>query len=195
MPTPNTPTARPARRRIFFSEFLKHRRDVGSIIPSSPFLARKMCKGIDFDQAKVIVELGPGDGCITKPLLARMRPDAKLITFEINESFVELLQATIDDPRLVVLNVSAEQMVAEVERLTGGQADYVVSGLPFINFPQELRTALWKQIHDVLKPGGKYIQYSYATTLKKQYQKHFSQVRVGYTLLNIPPAFVFTCKK
>jgi len=36
-------------------------------------------RGIDFAHARVIVEFGVGTGCVTREILRRMRPDARLV--------------------------------------------------------------------------------------------------------------------
>ena len=46
-------------------KFVKHGTAIASFAPSSRFLARMITKGIDYDRAKCIVELGAGaDGLI-----------------------------------------------------------------------------------------------------------------------------------
>ena len=70
----------------FLKTFLKDRQ-VGAMSPSSRFLANKMLENINFDEAKVIVELGPGTGVFTHVLLEKMRPDATLLVFELNTEF------------------------------------------------------------------------------------------------------------
>ncbi|MEM1215016.1 MAG: ribosomal RNA adenine dimethylase, partial [Bacteroidota bacterium] len=77
----------------FFTEGLRNMRTVGTVTPSSRFLCESMLKGIDFSKAKFLVELGAGDGVVTKHILKRMRPDARLLAFEVQPDFCELLRA------------------------------------------------------------------------------------------------------
>ena len=55
-----------AKQSNFLGEFIKERKTVGAIAPSSKFLMKKMIAPIDFQKADVIVELGPGNGVFTK---------------------------------------------------------------------------------------------------------------------------------
>ena len=55
-----------------------------SIVPSQRFLVSAMVEAAAPERAKTIVELGPGTGPMTGPLLARMREDARLYTIEID---------------------------------------------------------------------------------------------------------------
>ncbi len=50
----------------FLRQYVMHPRSVGAIAPSGKNLALKMMEPIDFNNAKVIVEYGPGTGSFTK---------------------------------------------------------------------------------------------------------------------------------
>ena len=69
----------------FFRESIRNIKTVGTITRSSKFLCKGMVKHVDFDNAKTIVELGAGDGVITKHILRSMRKDAILLCFEVNK--------------------------------------------------------------------------------------------------------------
>src|SRR5579864_3316760 len=88
---------------LFARNFFRHPRMLGSIIPSSRFLIKQLLQPIDWQQAQVIVEYGPGVGGITAEILRRMRPDAALIAIEMNPDFVTYLTGSISDARLKVV--------------------------------------------------------------------------------------------
>ena len=88
---------------LFFRNFFRHPRMLGSIIPSSRFLIKQLLQPIDWDKARVIVEYGPGVGGITAEILRRMRPDAKLVAIEMNGDFVSFLGRTLVDERFHVV--------------------------------------------------------------------------------------------
>ncbi|MDE2262321.1 MAG: methyltransferase, partial [Gammaproteobacteria bacterium] len=54
---------------LFARNFFRHPRMLGSIVPSSRFLIRQLLAPIDWSAARVIVEYGPGVGCITAEIL------------------------------------------------------------------------------------------------------------------------------
>ena len=60
------------KRAAFFRAFLQKGNRNGSLTPSSIFLCRKMISTIDFAHAKCIVELGPGEGVITREIIKKM---------------------------------------------------------------------------------------------------------------------------
>src|SRR5712664_2210613 len=88
---PNRTPSGPA--LLFARNFFRHPRMLGSIVPSSRFLIKQL-EPIDWAQARVIVEYGPGVGGITAEILRRMRPDASLIVIEINAEFVRFLRSS-----------------------------------------------------------------------------------------------------
>ena len=63
---------------LFAKNFVKYPKLLGSVVPSSPFLVNHLLSFINWEQARVIVEYGPGVGTITGEILKRMRADAVL---------------------------------------------------------------------------------------------------------------------
>ena len=66
----------------FLLQYITHPRTVGAILPSSKRLARKMVESIDFENAKCIVELGPGTGVFTENILKKRNKDTIIILIE-----------------------------------------------------------------------------------------------------------------
>src|SRR5688500_3141626 len=100
---------------LFARAFFRHPRMLGSIIPCSRFLIRELLEPVDWTRARVVVEYGPGIGNVTREILRRMRPDAKLIAIEMNSEFVSYLRTHFVDNRLQVVRGSAAD-VAEILR-------------------------------------------------------------------------------
>ena len=82
-----------------------------SMFPSSRYLANALTKPIDFRRARTVVELGPGTGAVTNEILKRMRPDAKLFAVDINETFIDHLRSTCQDPRLVPAGAMSQREI------------------------------------------------------------------------------------
>ena len=79
-------------RFAFFQEFLKHPRQIGSIIPSSRFLEQRILDAAGIAEVKTVVELGSGTGGTTRAILRAMPQHAKLLSIEINPHFHTLGQ-------------------------------------------------------------------------------------------------------
>ncbi|NJN35229.1 MAG: methyltransferase domain-containing protein [Saprospiraceae bacterium] len=174
---------------------VKHLRTTGAVARSSKYLVREMLKPVDFKNAKFIVELGAGDGVFTLELLKKMRPDALLLCFEINEKFCEILRGCIDDKRFILIEDSAENLTDYLKQYDIEEVDYVVSAIPFVSLPKDLANGIIKICHKALKKNGLYIQFHYTTMIKKIYRRIFGNVDISFVPLNMPPAFVMRCEK
>jgi len=162
--------------------------------PSSPFLAKKMLESIDFSTANVIVELGPGTGVFTKKMLEKMRPDATLLVFELNDSFIHMLQRDIKDERMHLIHDSAEKIGEYLAKLGFTHADAIVSSLPLANFPAELKTTILMSSKSVMHEKSLYVQFQYSLNAKSMIKEIFRSVNITFTPVNFPPAFVYTCR-
>ncbi len=180
---------------LFFSAFIKHPKQIGSVIPSSKFLIKELLKNIDFENARYIVEYGPGTGCITEELLKRARKDAKILCFETNKKFCSYLRRNIKDKRLIIINDSAENINKYIKKFNIQKIDCVVSGLPFSVLPKNKRYIIIKETRKTLKYTGKFVIYQYLNNFKKHLSKYFSKISIKFVPLNIPPCFVYVCEK
>lgn len=181
--------ARPA--LLFARQFLANPRGVGSLIPSSQPLVSRMLSGVDWTGVATAVEFGPGTGVVTRAILKRLRPDARLIAFEINADFAAYLQRHIDDPRLIVLPVSAE-LVAE--HVPDG-CDVALSSLPFSIMPRDVRSRILAATAHVLAPGAPLIGYQYSPAWLAELRTAFPRVALRFEPRNWPPAMVFTAHR
>jgi phospholipid N-methyltransferase len=182
------------KRAAFFKEFLRKGNRNGSITPSSIFLCRKMISTIDFTQARCIVELGPGEGAITREIIKKMGPQTQLFLFEMNKEYVEeFLQ--FNDPRIHAINDSAEHVGKYLKDYGVDKADYVISSLPLSLFPDDLKDKILDESQKVLRPRGIYMQYMYFTDMAETFKQRFANVKRNFVPFNIPPAFVYTCYK
>ena len=171
-------------KKSFIRQFWKEKKMVGAMAPSSRFLAQKMLANIDFNEAKVIIELGPGTGVFTDKILDQMSADAVLLVFELNENFCNQLQKRITDKRAHIIFDSAEKIEYYLAEYELEKADVVVSSLPLANFPQDIRDSVLKASHNSLKPVGKYIQFQYSLQSKKHIKKVFDDISIDFTPLN-----------
>ncbi len=173
----------------FFKESIKNLKTIGTFTRSSKFLCKEMVKHVDFKGSKYLIELGAGDGVITEYILEKMNPEAKLMVFEINEKFIKKL-SSIEDPRLIIVQDSAEKIEEYMKKYHFENIDHVVSALPFVIFPRATANQIVGDCKDNLKPGGKFIQVHYSLMARKIYRGVFGNVDTRFVFLNIPPAFV-----
>lgn len=182
-----------AQTTLFAKNFIQHPRMLGSIIPSSRFLIRRVLQQMDFARADVVVEYGPGVGTFTREILRRMRPGTALVVLDTNPEFVAFLKRTIPDPRLHVVCGSAGD-VEQVLRERGlERADYVISGIPLSTIPDAVRMEILQATNRVLAPDGSFLVYQFSPKSLPDLQRVFPNVRRGFEPLNILPAQLFFC--
>jgi phospholipid N-methyltransferase len=177
----------------FLRQFIKENKMVGSMIPSSRFLAAKMLNHIPIKDAKVVVELGPGTGVFTERILEKIGENTQFIVIELNQDFFSALQEKFHHPNLHLKHDSADQIQVYLNQLGFEKADLIISSLPLANFPAELRKQIIETAKTCLNENGKFVQFQYSLQSLKMLRRVFNSVKVHFTFLNFPPAFVFTC--
>ncbi|HEU4988224.1 MAG TPA: methyltransferase domain-containing protein [Gemmatimonadaceae bacterium] len=162
-------------------------------MPSSRHLVDRLLAGIDFVDARAIVELGVGTGCVTREILRRMRPDARLISLEINPEFVALARRRFRDPRLVLRNACAGDLPRILDEEGLDEVDAVVSSLPLRIMDQALVDRVLDVSRACLRPDGRFHQYQYSLSHYAKLAHRYADVDVRFTVRNTPPAFVYAC--
>jgi len=193
MPSPQT--SRQDHALAFFRGFLQRPREVGSIIPSSRFMEKRIVKNADLANARVAVELGPGTGGTTRALLRHLQPDARLLAIEINPDFVRLLERSLDDERLIVHEGSAADIPDALETYGLPRPDVILSGIPFSTMDRRLGSAILRSVYDALPSGGRFVAYQFRDRVETLGRDVFGRARVQRELLNVPPMRVYTWRR
>ena len=178
----------------FVSEFVANPVTTGSLLPSSRFLASRMLRSTDWRRARTVVELGPGMGCFTREILARLHPKARLLAIELNPRFADVLAGSIRDPRLQVVVASALTVDEQIESIGATHADSIICSLPFANMSPDLRYAILRKSKESLSKKGSLVLFQYRKMLLPLLRTLFPAVHVEYEWRNFPPAVVFSCK-
>jgi phospholipid N-methyltransferase len=179
-------------RLLFFHKFLHSPKTIGSITPSSSFLTKKMMEKIPWNQLDVIVELGAGTGVFTDYISQHKKASTKVVVIEKDSQLRSKLQDTYPT---FFFGADAENLAQILKKLNIPQADCIISGLPFANFSPKLRAEIMQAVCQSLKPGGLFIAFQYSLQMKNMLKQHFRHVDICFVPLNIPPAFVYTCKE
>lgn len=172
---------------------------IASITPTSDFGVKKVCGKIDFSRCKVVVEYGPGTGVFTKYLLEKMGADSQLIMIERNTNFVSHIRSRFRDPRALVVNGCASNILDILSELGKPFADYVISGIPFSFLTDHMKDRILRNSYAALRPGGEFLAYQtfYQSNnhLKSHLDRIFPFVRVEYEMLNLPPLRIYEARK
>ncbi len=209
------PTARKApapvgSKRGFLVEFLRNPTQIGAVAPSGKHLARRMVDHLKLHDAGVVVEYGPGTGAFTGYIRRRIGPRTRFLAIEVNPECVRLVRSRHQGVRV------HQGSVADVEKFLAdegvdprghdgqGSVDYIISGLPWASFPEQLQRSILEPSRRVLRPGGQLVTFGYHIgTLLPAGQRFYSLLpsyfarvqKSGAIWRNLPPAFVVTCTK
>lgn len=186
-----TLSAQPDEHRLaFLKGFLRRPADVGSVIPSSRFLERRIIRFAELDTAQCVVELGPGTGGTTRAFLDRMRPDAPLLAIELDPQFCTIV-SRIKDRRLIVHQGSAEELPALFQAHGIPQPRVVISGIPFSTMPRDVGERIVRAVRDTVRPGGLFVAYQFRAVVADIARPILGEPEVSPELINIPPMRVF----
>lgn len=179
----------------FIKEFIKNPQNVGAVAPSGTQLAEKMVESIDFENAKCIVEYGPGTGSFTEKLLARMSKDTLFIALEINESFYnQLVEKYGHKENVKIIKDGAENLEKYLKEFNIKKVDYIVSGLPFTSLPKEISSSILENTQKIVKrDNAKFITFQYSLVKIGLFQRYFKNIDKDRVIVNIPPAYVLRC--
>jgi phosphatidylethanolamine/phosphatidyl-N-methylethanolamine N-methyltransferase len=189
-------------RARFLAAFVKRPFDTGSITPSSDQLAAAMVEGMGIPEADTVVELGPGTGVFTRAILAQLKPGARLFCFEINPEMAEALRHNF--PTVTVVNDSVENLPRHLKEAGRDATDAAISGLPWAAFSPERQQCLLDAAVASLRPGGRFATFAYshaawtppARRFRELLDSRFSEVCTSSVVWrNVPPAFVYRCRK
>lgn len=152
--------------------------------------------------ASVIVEYGPGTGPMTRELLARKPAHAKLIAIERNDEFVALLRQ--QHPELDLVHDTVQELPNILAARGEQTTDRVVSSLPWVSFEPDLQRDIITTTRDALSEGGLFVTFAYVQGLalprawrfRSLLRELFSDVKQSDVIwANVPPAFIYTCRK
>ena len=182
---------------LLFKRFLARPFQVAYIVPSSHTLVKKVASKVDFSKPRILVELGPGEGCHTREIVARMHPDSRLLLFEIDPVFAEFLRKQFaDDSRVEVIETDAARLKEELAARGLEYCDYVISGLPFSMFDVPTKRRILHAVYESLAPlpHAAFVIYQCTHELRR-HASMFARVEFEFCLRNMPPIFVFVYHK
>ncbi|BBF65608.1 MULTISPECIES: methyltransferase domain-containing protein [Acidithiobacillus] len=172
----------------FTREFLRDPHAIGAVLPSSPFLARRMATMVP-QGSGLVVELGPGMGPVTKALLESGIPPEDLVLVEQAPTMVRHLRQRY--PEIEVIEGDA----AHIQHLVAhrGPVRAVVSSLPLRSIPKTVVERIFQQLPGISRPGTVFIQFTYHFRTSCQgLPAEFRRSRVAVVWRNVPPARVDT---
>ncbi|MFB6264281.1 MAG: class I SAM-dependent methyltransferase [Bradymonadaceae bacterium] len=183
----------------FLKGTLRSPAEVGSIIPSSRYLAEEYVRDFDVEDPAVL-ELGPGTGPITRVLLRETDDPSRYVGIEQDEEYVDVLREKFSD-EAHFYHGSAEEMVDYVDDAGLEEVDLIASALPFATLPQPVQARIYDGLEELMDEGTWFraVQLAHAwpapsaRKFRRAMNRRFGPFnRSQLVWRNIPPAFVLT---
>jgi phosphatidylethanolamine/phosphatidyl-N-methylethanolamine N-methyltransferase len=174
---------------LFFRRWMANPLQMGSIVPSSPALCRRIVAHTRYAPDEAVIELGAGTGVISQALLRHGLPPERLFVVEIVRDMARHLRQEL--PGAHVLEGDARCLPELIPTQWHGKIGTVIVGIPLVLLPVPEQRRFIDAIHAVA-PGRSFILLSYCVTSPLPYKKHKLDVkREAWTPLNFPPASVW----
>jgi phosphatidylethanolamine/phosphatidyl-N-methylethanolamine N-methyltransferase len=174
---------------MFFRRWIANPLQMGSVVPSSQALCRRIVTLTRWTPQQCVLELGSGTGVVSRALLAGGVPAERLFVVEIVPDMVRHLRRVL--PGVNVIEGDARQLPALLPTQWHGRVGTVICGIPLVLLPLAEQARFIEAIGAVA-PGVGFLHYSYCATSPLPARKHgLTGRREAWTPLNFPPASVW----
>ncbi len=145
----------------FCGEFIATPRAIGSLIPSSGWLARHIARQVPATDDGYVIELGAGTGAITRALEQELSNPERLVCVERSATLVGMLRRHF--PERCIIEGDAGQLGELLRSQLGAdmQVSHIVSSLPLRSLAPPLVAAISQEGQRLLPDSGRYIQFTY----------------------------------
>ncbi|MFB6258394.1 MAG: class I SAM-dependent methyltransferase [Flavobacteriales bacterium] len=167
---------------------------VAAVGPTSRRVVEGVCDGLPFDRDIRLLELGPGDGAVTRKVLDRLSSGSRVLALETNESFYKEL-ASWDDPRLTVIQDRAENFLRHMEQQGFKGVDHIISGIPSSMLSHEQRIDLVMNFYRSLEEGGTAMVYQLSPLMKKYIRNFMELEDMDIKMNGLLPMFLMKGRK
>ncbi|MBE9607651.1 methyltransferase domain-containing protein [Acetobacteraceae bacterium H6797] len=174
---------------LFFRRWLANPLQMGSIIPSSPALCRRVAAAVERGTEDYVLEIGAGTGVISKALIEAGVPARKLIVVEIVTEMAEHLREALPGANVICGDAFdlGRIMPAEMKNRIGT----AICGIPLVMLPRDRQQAFIDAV-EAVAPGKGFLLYTYCVTSPLSPGKlKLDAKRMAWTPLNFPPASVW----
>lgn len=174
---------------LFFRRWLANPLQMGSVVPSSPALCRRIAALAARGPDEAVLELGAGTGVVSRALLASGVPPERLLVVEIVPDMADHLRRAL--PGVEVLCGDAFDLDRVVPRRWHARIGTAICGIPLVLLPiAEQRRFV--QAVETVAPGRGFLLYTYCITSPLPHRELGLQARrEAWTLRNLPPASVW----
>jgi len=178
-----------ANAALFLRRWAANPLQMGSIVPSSGALCRRVVNQTHWQGDEVVLELGAGTGVISRALLDAGLPRERLIVVEIVPDMARHLASAL--PGVRVVQGDARELPSLLPAAVHGRIGTVICGIPLVLLPLAEQRRFIQAI-ELVAPGRGFLHFSYCATSPLPSAKHgLVAKREAWTPLNFPPASVW----
>jgi len=181
---------------IWYKNLLENPTEIAALFPCSTETGKLMTAHLEGMDEGYILELGSGMGAITECILQRQVPEDKLILIEKNKNFADYLSHKYKNANVFAEDAANAKTLLEAQGIC--EVRHIVCSLPFVIMQQEQQLSILDVIFKLLHPQGcvsivtYFIRCPISKKVLDQYNK--SSELFGFTMKNIPPAYVYQIK-
>ena len=188
-----TDRLRMANLPLFFRRWLSDPLQMGSIVPSSRFLCRRIADLVAAGGDGLVVEIGAGTGVISRALIEAGIAPERLVLVEIVPEMADHLRESLPGVNVLCADAFAlpQHLIDQGRGRLAGPIGTVICGIPLVMLPLERQRLFVEQVERIA-PGLGFLLYTYCITSPLPYRKlGLSAVRESWTPRNFPPASVW----
>jgi len=186
---------RRAENRLFFRQWLKNPRQLGTVAPISVKLSMLAAKAalVHYSPGTPVIEIGAGTGRLTRTLLRMNVHPQDLTVVELDKQMCGFLRASL--PPIEIIEGDANQLENLIPSHLLGKVGVVVCAIPLMYLSEKLRKSLMSAAFATLRPDAKVVHVTYNPRSPLRFWKGVKQYRVAATWFNMPPGFVWQFQK
>ncbi len=190
----------------FLAAAMRSPRDVGTLLPSGPELARRLAAVVPrtgpAGRPSVVVELGAGAGAVTGAIAEQADQDAVVIAVEKDPELAERLRSRELGVRVVTADAATLPAILAAHGVD--RADVIVSVLPWTLFGPRQQREFLTIFAAALRTDGVFTAAAYswgywtpaARRFRGELERAFGEVLPTRTMWrHVPPAMTYVCRR
>lgn len=174
---------------LFFRRWMANPLQMGSVVPSSPALCRRIAAQVARGPGEAVLELGAGTGVVSRALLDAGVPPERLLVVEIVPDMADHLRGAL--PGVEVLCGDAFDLGRVLPERWHGRIGTAICGVPLVLLPIAEQRRFVEAV-EAVAPGRGFLLYTYCITSPLPHRAlGLAARREAWTPWNLPPASVW----
>lgn len=186
----------------FLKQFISNPLKTWAVSPSWKTLAHYIVKYAELIWKKCIIEFGSWTWIFTEEINRVKEKDSLFFSLEINKYFVETTLKKC--PNSIVYHDDILNLPSYFKKHNISECDCIISWLPWASFNQENQNIFMDITYNALSEKWVFLTFTYIQSpllaswkkFEKLLNKKFKNIEKSKIIWkNIPPAFIYICKK